>query len=65
MVEHGVYSVILKDNLLSITLIGSFNELATKSVCLQIKAKVDSLKGKAFAVLFNGIDYEGDYKRST
>ncbi|MFT6506760.1 MAG: hypothetical protein ACI92O_000802 [Colwellia sp.] len=59
MVEHGVYSVILKDNLLSITLIGSFNELATKSVCLQIKAKVDSLKGKAFAVLFNGIDYEG------
>ena len=50
MVEHGVYSVVLKGNLLSITLIGSFNELATKSACLQIQAKVDSLNGKAFGV---------------
>jgi hypothetical protein len=59
MVEHGVYSVVLKGNLLSITLIGSFNELATKSACLQIQAKVDSLNGKAFGVLFNCTGYEG------
>lgn len=59
MVEHGIYSVVLEDNLLNIILIGSFNELATKSACLQIQAKVESLNGKAFGVLFNCIDYEG------
>lgn len=59
MVEHGTYSVVLEDDLLSITLVGAFNEIATNSVCRQIQDKVGTLQGNAFKFLFNCIDYEG------
>lgn len=59
MVEHGTYSVVLEGDLLTITLVGSFNEAATKSACLQIQTKVESLHGHAFKFLFNCINYEG------
>ncbi|AWB57022.1 hypothetical protein [Colwellia sp. Arc7-D] len=59
MVEHGNYSVTLEVNLLSIILVGTFNDIATKSACKQIQTKVDSLNGQAFSVLLNCTNYEG------
>ncbi|TWX72874.1 hypothetical protein [Colwellia sp. C1TZA3] len=45
--------------MLSITLLGTFNDLATHSACQQIEAKVESLNGEAFGILFDCIGYEG------
>ena len=59
MLEHGTFSVVLEGNLLSITLLGTFNDIATLSACQQIEAKVESLNGQAFAILLNCIGYEG------
>lgn len=59
MLEHGTFSVVLEGNLLIITLLGTFNDIATLSACQQIEAKVESLNGKAFVILFNCTGYEG------
>jgi hypothetical protein len=59
MHEHGTFSVVLEGNLLSITLLGTFNDIATLSACQQIEAKVESLNGQAFGILLNCIGYEG------
>ena len=59
MLEHGKYSVSLHHNLLSITLVGMFNDIATATVCQQIKSHVESLQGEKFAILLDCIEYEG------
>jgi hypothetical protein len=59
MLEHGTYSVVLEGRLLSISLEGTFNDIATRSVCKKIKAKVESLNGQGFAILLDCIAYEG------
>ena len=59
MVEHGNYSVVLEGRMLIITLVGMFNDLVTQSVCQQIEAKVESLNGQGFGLLFDCTGYEG------
>lgn len=59
MIEHGTYSVVIENNLLSITLVGTFNDLATRSVCQKIQTKVESLNGQGFGILLDCTEYEG------
>lgn len=64
MTEHGQYSVDLEQNILSITLIGMFNDIATKSVCELIKALVVSLENKPFKILLDCSAYEGSTREA-
>lgn len=64
MIEHGSYTVLLEKKLLSITLAGMFNDLATQAICQQIKAKVESLNGQGFGILLDCLKYEGSTREA-
>lgn len=59
MIEHGNYSIELEGNLLSIILVGSFNDIATHAICQKVQANIESLNEQAFALLLICTDYEG------
>lgn len=65
MAEHGTYSVVPEINLLSITLLGMFKELATQAVCQKIQMNLENLQGKAFGILLICIAYEGSRPEAT
>ncbi len=59
MEEHGEYSIILVDKLLSVQLSGMFNELATQVVCENIQNNIKQLNGASFCMLIDCTLYEG------
>jgi len=63
-IEHGSYSITLDGRVLSITLSGMFNDIATKNVCYKIKSEVESLKGQSFGVLLDCTTYEGSTREA-
>lgn len=64
MTEHGQYSVDLEQDILSITLIGMFNDIATTTVCKLIKDLVESLESKPFKILLDCSAYEGSTREA-
>lgn len=52
-VEHGYNTIILKENIIHITLIGSFNEYGANDVSQKTKAIINSLNQKRFLILAN------------
>lgn len=58
-IEHGKYSVTVNENIIIVTLIGSFNEHGTK-ICIDlIKDKIAAFHGKRFSILMNNLDFLG------
>ena len=63
-IEHGSYSITLDGRVLSITLSGMFNDIATQNVCYKIKSEVESLNGRSFGVLLDCTTYEGSTREA-
>lgn len=64
MMEHGKYSVTLKNDIITIVLVGMFNEMATKTVNGLIKEQVNTLGNKAFKILLDCSEYEGSTREA-
>lgn len=59
MREHGDYTVEVENEIIIVTFIGMFNELASKNVCNIVEEYIDSLNGNYFYMLMNLLMYEG------
>jgi hypothetical protein len=62
--EHGSYSIILDGKVLSITLSGMFNDIATQNVCHKIQSEVESLNRQNFGILLDCTTYEGSTREA-
>jgi len=58
-IAHGDFSVSLNDNIIMITLSGSFNEFGARAMISEIKAKIRVLDGGKFLVLVDSRELEG------
>ena len=59
MVEHGEYIVTVEGQIINVTFIGMFNEIASKNVCAYVEELINGMNGASFCMLFQMIDYEG------
>jgi hypothetical protein len=59
MEEHGEFIVTLNGNVIECMLKGSFNEKGTIAYTSNVKAKVEELDGKPFAMLIDDLALEG------
>lgn len=58
-VEHGENAIVLKDNIIHITLKGAFNEFGAKDVSIKTKEIIYALNQKRFMMLVNLLSLEG------
>ena len=58
-VGHGSNQVSIQDNIITITLIGSFNEYDFKDIAQKVKQAVAEYNGKQFCILVNDVQLFG------
>ncbi|NMP32606.1 hypothetical protein HII17_13650 [Thalassotalea sp. M1531] len=59
MVEHGEYKVTVEKDIINVTFIGMFNEVASANVCSIVEDIINEMNGARFCMLFNMLEYEG------
>ena len=57
--SHGTFSLRQENNIIFITLIGSFNEYGLSELAHNLKNRVIALSGERFAILINDTEMEG------
>jgi len=57
--DHGEFSIQVKENLITLSLIGEFNEYSTRAYAAEIKSLVESFQGAPFLILVNNLNLVG------
>lgn len=57
--EHGQHSIIVKDNVIYIKLVGSFNEYGAKALFSEVKEVINTFNGCEFAIIADFLEFQG------
>ena len=58
-IEHGESSVTIDGNIISVTLLGAFNEYGLQEIANALKHTIEGLQGRKFSILVNALEFQG------